>query len=210
MAFLALQPSRIHQHRRINKPHENSNPFRYHPHYGPYDDYYQCPWLMKGRPGRRSSRPYPIIRHCQYWYEEQSSLDFDAYLSAVERELLEAPDDVRANIFFLNFIKTFEPTWNKALWNHLSSCYPMEMISLAQRMWKGLRQEGRLSYRTRNVTSSSHQGNASGQSDQQGQIRGQEHSFHNRPHNGHHNCDRGNGGWGAKYEKDRAYRILTA
>jgi hypothetical protein len=40
--------------------------------------------------------------------EGQSPLDFDAYLSAVERELPEAPDDVRANIFFPNSTKTFE------------------------------------------------------------------------------------------------------
>ena len=96
---------------------------------------------MKGRPGRRSSRPYPIIRHCQHRYEEQSSLDFDAYLSVVERELPETPDDVRADIFFPKLHKDVRNQKKLSEITSLPTTY-MKMVSLAQRMWEGLRQEG--------------------------------------------------------------------
>ena len=123
--------------------------------------------------------------------EGQSPLDFDAYLSAVERELPKTPDDVRANILFS---KLRNDVRNQIKLSGITSlpATRMEMVSLAQRMWEGLRQDGRLSYRTRNVTSHDHQGNTSGQNDQQGQ----EHSFHNRPHNGYRGRSRGNGGRG--------------
>jgi Zinc knuckle len=125
--------------------------------------------------------------------EGQSPLDFDAYLSAVERELPEAPDDVRANIFFSKLHKDVR---NQIKLSGITSLPTArtEMVSLAQRMWEGLRQEGRRSDRTRNFASRNSQVDISGQEDQQSQTRGQQYFPRYRHHNGYRGRGRENGG----------------
>jgi zinc knuckle protein len=127
--------------------------------------------------------------------KDKAHLDFDAYLSAVERELPEASDDVRANIFFS---KLRENVRNQIKLSGITSLPDTrtEMVSLAQRMWEGLRQEGRLSYRTRNFASRSSQVDISGQKDQQSQMRGRQYFPRYRHHNGYRGRGRGNGGRG--------------
>ena len=65
------------------------------------------------------------------------------------------------------------------------------MVSLAQRMWEGLRQEGRRSDRNRNFASRNGQVDISGQEGQQSQTRGQPRYRH---HNGYRGRGRENGG----------------
>jgi Zinc knuckle len=135
--------------------------------------------------------------------EGQSPLDFDAYLSAVERELPETSDDVRANIFFS---KLRENVRNQIKLSGITSLPDTrtEMVSLAQRMWEGLRQEGRLSYRTRNFAFRSSQVDISGQKDQHSQMRGRQYfpryhhhnGYRGHHHNGYRGRGRGNGGRG--------------
>jgi hypothetical protein len=76
--------------------------------------------------------------------EGQSPLDFDAYLSAVERELPEAPDSVRANIFYSKLHRDVRKQIKLSGITALPTTR-IEMVSLAQRMWEGLRQDGKRS-----------------------------------------------------------------
>ena len=97
--------------------------------------------------------------------ENQSPLDFDAYLSAVERELPDVSDNIRANIFYS---KLHENVRKQIKLSGMSSLPTTrtEMVSLAQRMWEALRQDGRVPSKTRN--SNSHSRHQQGQTSEQG------------------------------------------
>ncbi|KAK9427042.1 hypothetical protein V1505DRAFT_417712 [Lipomyces doorenjongii] len=68
----------------------------------------------------------------------QSPLDFDAYLSSIERELPEVPDSVQANRFYAklneNVVKQIKISGLQTLPNTRT-----RMVALAQRVWEGLR-----------------------------------------------------------------------
>ncbi|KAK9427233.1 hypothetical protein V1505DRAFT_417614 [Lipomyces doorenjongii] len=68
----------------------------------------------------------------------QSPVDFDAYLSSIERELPEVPDSVQANRFYAKLnedvVKQIKISGLQTLPNT-----PTGMVALAQRVWEGLR-----------------------------------------------------------------------
>ncbi|KAK9258843.1 hypothetical protein V1519DRAFT_453501 [Lipomyces tetrasporus] len=68
----------------------------------------------------------------------QSPVDFDAYLSSIERELPEVPDSVQANRFYAKLnedvVKQIKISGLQTLPNTRTG-----MVALAQRVWEGLR-----------------------------------------------------------------------
>ena len=70
--------------------------------------------------------------------ENQSPVDFDAYLSSIERELPETPDWVLAHHFYA---KLDEPVVNQIKLSGLRKLprSRSEMVALAQRVWEGIR-----------------------------------------------------------------------
>jgi hypothetical protein len=70
--------------------------------------------------------------------DNQSPMDFDAYLSSIERELPEVPDSIQANRFYAklneDIVKQIKISGLRTLPNTRT-----EMVALAQRVWEGLR-----------------------------------------------------------------------
>ena len=70
--------------------------------------------------------------------DNQSPMDFDAYLSSIERELPEVPDSIQANRFYAKLnedvVKQIKISGLQALPDTRT-----EMVALAQRVWEGLR-----------------------------------------------------------------------
>ncbi|KAK9327425.1 hypothetical protein V1520DRAFT_387482 [Lipomyces starkeyi] len=73
----------------------------------------------------------------------QSPVDFDAYLSSIERELPEVPDSVQANRFYAKLnedvVKQIKISGLQTLPNTRTG-----MVALAQRVWEGLRTKRRI------------------------------------------------------------------
>ncbi|KAK9233752.1 hypothetical protein V1525DRAFT_428889 [Lipomyces kononenkoae] len=101
----------------------------------------------------------------------QSPVDFDAYLSSIERELPEVPDSVQANRFYA---KLNEDVVNQIKISGLQTL-PITrtgMVALAQRVWEGLRPK-------RSVPVSEGKNGSPSTSSGQGQRLHQRNKFHN-------------------------------
>ncbi|KAK9233675.1 hypothetical protein V1525DRAFT_174909, partial [Lipomyces kononenkoae] len=101
----------------------------------------------------------------------QSPVDFDAYLSSIERELPEVPDLVQANRFYA---KLNEDVVNQIKISGLQTLPNTRtgMVALAQRVWEGLRPK-------RSVPVSEVKNGSPSTSSGQGQRLHQRNKFHN-------------------------------
>jgi hypothetical protein len=120
--------------------------------------------------------------------DNQSPVDFDAYLSAIECELPEAADDVLANRFYSKLGDDVKQQIKVSGLGTLPKTRT-EMVALAQRVWEGMRPRNR---RSNNPGRGSHRG-----SNNQGQ--GSPRQAENQDSNQNQGSDRPRGGYRGGY-----------